>query len=184
MIHSSHLLHTQETCIQFHGMDNTCPVCSGGLAVCQRCHTYESGLDKPCAVHVAQVKTCPRCELEKPITNSGLCSACEEYSERQYLHFLLTYLGSEACEVAHAVSKVVLFGTQDTWDGKLAFTAWETLEAEVDDLRAVLEVFKELGKPLVPSAERIAAKREKMREMFFYASGRSLIDLPITHVKE
>jgi NTP pyrophosphatase (non-canonical NTP hydrolase) len=121
------------------------------------------------------------------------CDQCQEWdavyyanqhAERQYLHFLITYLGSEAAEVAHAASKVIIFGPEDDYDGRNAATTWESLEAELDDLYTIVDILRELGKPLLSTMERRLVKKEKVREMYFYAARRSLIDLPTIHVKD
>src|ERR1043165_4285896 len=42
-----HVLLTRETCNIPHHEERQCPVCEGGLAVCQLCGKYETGLDDP-----------------------------------------------------------------------------------------------------------------------------------------
>jgi hypothetical protein len=88
--------------------------------------------------------------------------------QRNMVAFLLTYLASESCEVAHAASKVILFGPDDTYDGKYPRSQL-TLEAEYNDLLAIVEMLRECGFELRRIPSLIDAKKVKVLRMMEFA---------------
>lgn len=111
-----------------------------------------------------------------PLPTSDATPTLEEQTRIQA--FLLLYLMSEATEVSHAASKVVFFGPNDDYDGAHSYTALDALRAEVNDLRAVLEMLEEHGLACPVDKEQVAAKKQKVCEMYQYAVHRSMIPLP------
>lgn len=79
--------------------------------------------------------------------------------------------------MAHATSKVLLFGPEDNWDGLRAKTAQQALEYEFNDLLGVVDALRECGFVLRPCLSRIEDKKKKILEMMEYAQrqGTSLI---------
>jgi hypothetical protein len=82
--------------------------------------------------------------------------------------YALICLGEEATEVAHAVSKVLRFTTNDSAVIGGPSNA-ETLLKEYNDLLALAEVVTDLGIPVVRNQDMINAKKRKLLDYMNYS---------------
>lgn len=83
--------------------------------------------------------------------------------------FYIEMLGQEGIEIAHRISKIKIFGTDEKQPGQ-PYTNLERLNQEFNDLLAVREELEELGIELFRDPVLIKKKKQKMQKMFEYAT--------------
>ena len=86
--------------------------------------------------------------------------------------WLFTQLMSEACEVAHAVSKILMFGPNDHYPGY--GHNMERLKAELNDMKATITLLqREKAVPYtIDDQAQMNAKLDKIQVMYQYAKER------------
>lgn len=89
------------------------------------------------------------------------------------IEHLLTILMEEACELAVNTSKANRFGILEQRD--LPTSNLERMEAEYNDLFAVVEMIADEGHAMRLSADKIKAKKEKVEKYLIYSAERGTL---------
>jgi hypothetical protein len=84
---------------------------------------------------------------------------------------LLVCLAEECAEIGQAACKALRFGLRDEYRGEGLWPE-KDIAAELDDLRAIVELLEAEGLGLASDPARIAAKKTKLAKMNAYADSK------------
>lgn len=168
-----HKIMTPETC-KFKRIDPVghhaypCPVCDGGLNVCEVCGMAEADLlDNPeCSGPLKSSFKSEREFVGIPVRQFEKTTATNDY--------LLTCVAEECSEICKEATKGIRFGLHDQWKEKP--TAHDALIAEYYDLVAIMEMLFE-NKILCKLSEEeivnmIEHKKHRVRHFMEYSAKR------------
>jgi NTP pyrophosphatase (non-canonical NTP hydrolase) len=88
---------------------------------------------------------------------------------------LLVILAEECAEIQHCISKTLRFGPDEVWP-KLDVTNFERLEAEFNDLLAVVSMLDDEGIQIRFDQDRQKAKTEKVKKYMKYSQSLGLLE--------